>query len=397
LNRLRVFLEEYASQAAEEAPLGPTLDQDAMNIMTVHQSKGLEFSIVFVPALVDHRFPSARIDQKDDWYIPDDLFDKGRYQGREDDERRLFYVAMTRARELAIFSWFTQYTNRPAKVSRFIKDLAVSPAKCHLCKAGQCQPEPCPKSNGRQSILDTDFSQLLAFSVCPHKYYLGYICGFKPPIAPELGFGKILHHVVAELARRSRNGDAPDLAAVDDLLNKAFYLPFASPIAQEKLFKAARRRLIHYVKNFGRELIRTVEVERRFEVPMKLARVRGRIDLLLQAEGGDAQDIELVDFKTAANRPPNKLHQNQLRMYAEAARALGMNPIRLLIHDLDAERGEPILVEDNDRDRAQFSADLERWLEQIHAGDFPPNRSADTCPFCDFVRLCDKTKWRREA
>jgi DNA helicase-2/ATP-dependent DNA helicase PcrA len=397
LTRLRVFLEEYASQAAEEPPLGPTLDQDAVNIMTVHQSKGLEFPVVFVPALVDRRFPSARMDQEVDWYVPKDLFDKKRYQGREDDERRLFYVATTRAREMAVFSWFTQYPRGPAKISRFVKNLAECPAKCHLCKAGRCQPEPGPESDGKQAILDTDFGQLLTFSECPYKYYLGHVCGFKPPIAPALGFGKILHHVLAELARRSRNGVPPNLAAMDTLLNKAFYLPFAGPIEQEKLFSAAQRRLKYYVRNFGRELVRTIEVERRFEWPMKLARVRGRIDLLLQAKDGGPQDVELVDYKTAANRPPSMVHQNQLRVYAEAVRALGMNPIRLIIHDLDAERGEPIPVEDSPHKRALFSADMQRWLEQIHAGDFPPNRSDDTCPHCDFVRLCDTSKWRKRG
>jgi len=390
LTRLRVFLEQYASQAAEEAPPGPTLDQDAVNVMTIHQAKGLEFPIVFVPALLDRRFPSARMGQEQDWYLPGDLFAKERYQGREDDERRLFYVAMTRARELAVFSWFAQYANGPAPVSRFIQSLASAPAKCHLCQAGQCRPAICLGKNGGQPILDTDFGELLTFSECPYKYYLRHVCGFKPPIASELGFGKLLHHVVAELARRSRDGDPPAVDAVDNILSRAFYLPFAGPIDQHKLFKAAKRRLRHYVRNYGVELMRTVEPERRFEVPMNRARVRGRIDLLLKAEMGEPEDVELVDFKTAANRPPSQQHQNQLRLYAEAARALGMNPVRLAIHDLDADRGGRMPVEDSERAREEFRAELQGWLEQIAVGDFLPKWDAKTCPACDFMRLCNR-------
>jgi len=388
LARLRVFLEEFASQAAEETPLGPTLDRDAVNIMTIHQAKGLEFPIVFVPALVERRFPSARMGREEPWYIPADLFAKERYQGREDDERRLFYVAMTRARELLVLSWFTAYPRGTADCSRFVKDLARMEEKEHLQKGGTCRPTVYAKSVGEPAILDTDFGQLLTFSECPYKFYLRHVCGFEPPLALELGYGKVLHHVVAELARRSRGMRTPTSADVDEILSQAFYLPFASPIAHEQLYKAARRRLVNYVRNHGHELVRTIEPERRFEVPMGLARVRGRIDLILQAEGSGSPGIELVDFKTAANRPPSRQHQNQLRMYAEAVRALGMNPIRLAIHDLDADNGGRILVEESESEVAMFRAELRQWLEEIHAGRFPSKRSGLTCPSCDFQNLC---------
>jgi DNA helicase-2/ATP-dependent DNA helicase PcrA len=388
LTRLRIFLEQFASQAAEESPVGPTLDQDAVNVMTIHQAKGLEFPIVFVPALVDRRFPSARMGREQLWYIPDDLFEKDRYQGREDDERRLFYVAMTRARELAVFSWFTQYTHGPAKCSRFVADLVGKCDRGLFCKPTECKPGVTLRGNGRKPTLETDFGQLVAFSECPYKYYLNYVCGFRRAIVPELGFGKFLHHAVAELARRCRDGNPPIVAEVEQILSRAFYLPFAGPIAQEKLFKAARRRLIHYVRSYGQELRRTIEPEWRFEVPMQLARIHGRIDLLLRAEGGAPEDVELVDFKTSANRPPSKQHQNQLRMYGEAARALGMNPVRLVIHDLDAEHGGPMSVEDSERERETFRAELREWIEQIHAGSFSRKKDRKACPSCDFVRLC---------
>lgn len=126
------------------------------------------------------------------------------------------------------------------------------------------------------------------------------------------------------------------------------------------------------------------------EVPMNRARVRGHIDLLLKAETGEPEDVEFVDFKTAANRPLSQQHQNQLRLYAEAARALGMNPVRLAIHDLDADRGGRMPVEDSERAREEFRAELQGWLEQIAVGDFLPKWDAKTCPACDFMRLCNR-------
>jgi DNA helicase-2/ATP-dependent DNA helicase PcrA len=388
--RLRVFLEAFGSQAVEEAPNRPTLDDDALNIMTVHQSKGLEFPIVFVPALVDPRFPSSRMGQKQSWYVPQDLFGVERYEGREDDERRLFYVAMTRAREMLVLSAFSQYSGgERAKPSRFIETLSEGKHTDCLSKLGECNPRVSVKRNGPGEVLVADFGQILAFSECPYKYYLRHVCGFEPPVAPELGFGRFLHHVIAELARRAREGRAPTKADVDEILARSFYLPFAGPIAREKLFKAAKRRLTNYVKNHGRELLRTIEPERPLEIPMESARVTGRIDLLLRAESGAPDEVELVDFKTAVNRPPSKTHQNQLRMYGEAVRKLGMRPVKLVIYDLDGEQGGAIQVEESEAQVKAFRSELNQWINGMRAGNFEPKGRRTQCAPCDFALLCE--------
>lgn len=85
-------------------------------------------------------------------------------------------------------------------------------------------------------------------------------------------------------------------------------------------------------------------VGRRFESPLDGVRFRGRIDLLLRAAGPDPSAVEIVDIKTAENRPPLPQHQNQLRLHAEAARTLSLKPVRLVIHDLDSEDGAAIPV-----------------------------------------------------
>jgi DNA helicase-2/ATP-dependent DNA helicase PcrA len=390
LTRLRVFLEQFASQAAEEALETPILDGGAINIMTVHQAKGLEFPVVIVPSLVDKRFPSSRMGEPKFWYLTNDLFDKVRYEGKEDDERRLFYVAMTRARDLLILSWFTQYEKKAATPSRFIRNVAQYAENACFAKAGECAPQVFVRSNGDTAIMDTDFSQVLTYAECPYKYYLRYVCGFMPPIAIELGFGKALHHVVAELARESAGSKAPTLEDVDRILAESFYLPFAGPIAFEQLHSAARRRLSRYVESYGEELIFTRHPEHRIEVPMETARIRGRIDLVLQAKEGHPEDVVLIDFKTSANRPPSMHHQNQIRMYAEAVKALGMNPVKLAIHDLDDENGERIDIDASEEIVEAFRADLAQILQNITKGKFSRKKSKTGCSACDFTVICAK-------
>ena len=85
-----------------ESPLVNSMDwasNDAVNILTVHSAKGLEFKVVFIVNLVSLRFPST--ERKEPIPIPEALIKEELPEGdfHLQEERRLFYVAMTRARE----------------------------------------------------------------------------------------------------------------------------------------------------------------------------------------------------------------------------------------------------------------------------------------------------------
>ena len=87
------YLLHYARDAYEEFEGEAAADEDAVDILTVHQSKGLEWPIVFIPALVEGRFPSRRAGQPQKWVLPEDVFPpetRQRYEGSEAEERRLY-------------------------------------------------------------------------------------------------------------------------------------------------------------------------------------------------------------------------------------------------------------------------------------------------------------------
>ena len=103
-------LEAYEDFEGEDS-----FDLDAVDILTVHQSKGLEWPVVFVPCLTDKRFPSGKSGRAQDWLLPINVFPalaRSRYEGGDAEERRLFYVAMTRSRDCLYLSWFTKKKNR---------------------------------------------------------------------------------------------------------------------------------------------------------------------------------------------------------------------------------------------------------------------------------------------
>ncbi|MDI6872290.1 MAG: 3'-5' exonuclease, partial [Bacillota bacterium] len=188
LVRLRAFLEHFAGRAGEEVPDEDPEAQDAVRVMTVHQAKGLEFPVVFVPSLVKGRFPSSLTGRPQLWYVPGDLFDRPRYEGREEDEARLLYVALTRAQELLVVSWFERYESKTpgepssrATPSPFLTQhlqAALSGAR-PLCSV----QVPLIGLRHEKKPLLTDFSSLSLYAQCGYRYWLSRVCGFQPLLA----------------------------------------------------------------------------------------------------------------------------------------------------------------------------------------------------------------------
>jgi DNA helicase-2/ATP-dependent DNA helicase PcrA len=121
---LAIHIINYAQGAYEGFDGEAEYVLNAVDLITVHRAKGLEWPAVFVPSVTAKRFPSARTGRQQQWLVPRDRFDAARYEGSDADERRLFYVALTRSRDWLSVSRHDRVTTNRVAPSPYHQELA---------------------------------------------------------------------------------------------------------------------------------------------------------------------------------------------------------------------------------------------------------------------------------
>jgi DNA helicase II / ATP-dependent DNA helicase PcrA len=384
---LHNYLLHYARDAYEEFEGEPSIDLDAVDILTVHQAKGLEWPVVFLPSLTQGRFPSRRAGQPQEWLLSEEVFPKAarrRYEGGDEDERRLFYVAMTRARDALYLSRFERKTNR-FKPSDYFLEVAgrVPPVSEELPLPGP----PATESPKEAPALDVSFSDLASFEECGHRYRLSNVLGFQTQIAPELGYGRAIHHVLRQLAETVRDiGEIPDKQELNRLAEEEFYVPFASLQAWQTMRKAAKRLVNSYVDNYSTDLHRVWAVERPFALHLDDGIVSGRADVILDEEGGRTGSLAIVDYKVSADESRSARYEEQLQIYSLAGRGEGLTVEAAYLHEL--KDGSRSAVNISDAATTEAMASARHHLGRLRTGQFEPAPEPDRCEACEYQRIC---------
>jgi DNA helicase-2/ATP-dependent DNA helicase PcrA len=299
LESLYRYLVYYARDAYEDFPGEPAADLDAVDVLTVHQAKGLEWPVVFLPSLIARRFPSFRSGKPQRWFLPDEVLSdetRRRYEGGDAEERRLFYVALTRARDAVYLSGFKRMTNA-CKPSPYLKEIA---GKASLELASLSVPTLSSKEDSEVPPLEISFSEVALFEDCGYRYRLGSLLGFQQEIAVELGYGKAIHHVLRNVAELSRDkGTIPTANELERLIDDEFYLPFADHPGFVRMHAAAGRLVDRYVTDYKDDLRRVWAIERPFELHLEHGILAGRADIILDEEDGEIGSLAIVDYKVA--------------------------------------------------------------------------------------------------
>jgi ATP-dependent DNA helicase UvrD/PcrA len=361
---------------------------DAVRIMTVHQSKGLQWPVVFIPQLVRNRFPSRAGGGRTAWHlIPEAAFDNAiRYRGGLDDERRLFYVAVTRAQKYLHMSWAPHEGNQAARApSDFFNEVLASKyvkrRPPDYCARKRLDPQP--KSSVANVTLS--FSDLKYFFECPYQFKLRILYGFNAPLDEALGFGKSLHDALAEIHGRALQGEEIDPGEAAALVQQHLRAPYAYPALREKLEAAAKRVVESYIRKNAAQFKNLEYSEKAIEIALgDGVSIAGRIDLVRRIDTGE---VTIVDLKSNDRAQTEMVTETQLHIYALGYKELtGRSADYVEIYELDDQKQKRRSVDDD------FIADVKRDVRTaataLRSNDLPPKPRNQSCGQCDYRRLC---------
>ncbi len=382
---LALHIVNYAQGAYEGFDGEADFVLDAVDLTTVHRAKGLEWLAVFVPSVTANRFPTTRTGEIQNWLVPRGMFNAARYEGSDGDERRLFYVAMTRARDWLSVSRHSRVNTKTVSASPYFQELS----RLELSPENVAIPQFEVNAAETDDPISITYSELALFLECGHAFRLRNLLGFQPRLAPELGYGKAVHHVMRTVATFTRTrGQVPSPTEIETILDESFFLPTANKPAHRQLKDAARRLVATYVQDHEADLHRVWETERPFELHLDGVTISGRADVILDHEGGVAAQLAIVDYKTSVAGETQD-HALQLQVYADAGRREGLDVTAAYVHDLKAASRAAIPVDRGSVEDAETR--VAQAAVQIRNRDYRANPGV-RCRKCEVRTICSSAR-----
>jgi DNA helicase-2/ATP-dependent DNA helicase PcrA len=371
------FLDIFAKDAYPEGITESFYEVDAINIMTVHQAKGLEFPIVFIPFVEKDLFPiKGKLDQ---WIVSPALFDARRYKGDIEDERRLFYVALTRAKKFLFVSYID---NKP---SEFIDEIFTFADEKFYLKENIITNI---QRNRTSSIVKKSIklppisiTSLKYYLQCPFGFKIRFLYGFNPIMDVALGYGKTVHNLIKIISEKKSIPLGRDL---DTLIDEYFYLRYAYGQAYENLKNGVKAILSNFLEKHADKLLRVIESEKPFEYPIGDAIFVGRVDSI---ENEKDNTVNIVDYKVEKDFILSEFEKLQVQFYALVFKEIWDFPVNYsYIHNLSNNHRYPIKVKDEELKKVKQK--LQEISKDIEKGNFVYKPGKEKCRYCDFKSFC---------
>lgn len=397
------FLEFTANGAYPEGHMANTyIRPDAVNIMTVHQSKGLEFTAVFIPQLNMNNFPSGKIGGKSVWHVIEKSYisNSGKIAGDDDnermeEERKLFYVAVTRAKKY-LFLTRSPYKTIGNNISDFMKEAKESPYMLSYDSEMKYTGEHLPEMSADPAPINLNFSILQDYFECAYRFKLSMFYGFVQPIVTAMGYGKAMHEIVQNIHKKYLAGETLTEDDVHAIVNTSFYLPYANEKLAEKMKAGADESAVRYFNKNESDFQNITMAEADIELDMGDGiKVNGRIDLVKRRAQSGEMKTSIIDFKTKDRDVTECVNAEQLKIYALGyAQLTGEKADYLEIYNLDNAETDRQRVTDNLLTNVEN--DIREAAEKIRANDLPRKCTKEKCKKCYLNYLCLTNKEKRE-
>ena len=412
--RLKEFVEylDYFEQAGGSINLEQE-SGDAVQLMTVHAAKGLEFDNVYVLRLVSRGFPAGEKPRLLEF--PPELMKEEQPQGsfHIQEERRLFYVAVTRARQRLTLN---TVENKRTKPSPFLDDIlmdpqikrrdvkqivpvAVEPPQARVEAPTLFDP---PKNTARVGSqigewaatyrppvpepLQLSPSAIGVLESCPQKYLFSRAwCLHSAPVA-AMSFGSVMHNTIKYFIGELAKGHSLPLEEVA----RKFELEWTSAgfeddYQEQEYKKDGLAQLCIFHASTLASPPDVIAQEKPFALPLENNVVlTGRMDQVNRLASGEQ---EIVDYKTGKPQKEDKAKKDvQLSAYALAAREVfDWNPSRLTLYFLQTNHA--VSTTRDDKKLNKVRSEIQEAAADIRAGEFPA-KPGFRCRTCEFESIC---------
>jgi superfamily I DNA/RNA helicase/RecB family exonuclease len=426
--RLSDFLEYlyYFNEARGDVWIEDQPAEDAVELMTVHSAKGLEFPHVFVIRLSRRDFPSGA--RKVVFEFPPDLMKEEKPEGdfHIQEERRLFYVALTRAKQRLTLCTVVNKWKKPSvfledmledrKVKTFdAQQLAPKVALAGIEEAAAPEPDSADPSDlfaglrkrglreasraysrvalwakafhpPRPEPLQLSASAISEYENCPMKYMLHRMWSIRGGPHAEATFGSVMHQTVQEFVRELRQGRKVSVEDLGMIYEREWSSAgFPDDYHENEYRREGREALTKFHATYTAAPADVVYQEKAFELPVQHEiLVAGRID---QVNRVGRKEYEIVDYKTGRQKDAKKAADDlQLSIYALAAReVLEIEPTRLGFYNLMTN--EAVSTTRDRKALAEAKQRIAEVADRIRGGDFAP-KPGYGCASCDYKPIC---------
>ncbi|MGB2621137.1 MAG: UvrD-helicase domain-containing protein [Candidatus Acidiferrum sp.] len=410
---------DYYSQAGGTISLEEDFPGDAVQLMTVHGAKGLEFPQVFLLRINNKKFPATERSRV--FEFPAALMKEGEpaEQFHIQEERRLFYVALTRAENRLTL---TTLAEKKGKIPVFLEDILMdpaikrrdvhhlspkppeiaAPAKKETADGADAQLFPAstepPKIFSRIADWALAFhpptaepltlspSAVSGYRSCPQQYLFSRSWSLKEGPKAMLSFGSVMHTTIKRFIDQLRKGVKLPFEEVARIFETEWSSAGFEDEYQESGYKKDG---LEQLRAFHAALLeappQVLEQEKSFELPLENnVTIIGRMD---QVNSLGRNDVEIVDYKTGKPKKDADAKKDlQLSLYALAAKEIfEWNPVRLVFHYLQNNQTQATTRDAKQLDEAQKIV-LETAAD-IRAGEFPP-KPGFVCRNCAYKPIC---------
>ena len=359
-----------------------------VQVMTIHQTKGLEFPIVFVAGL-EKRNPGADyIDPLLSKYYHRSVFEP--YDRIQDfDQMRLSYVAFSRAEQLLVLV----SKGKPFKYYTDLFHYTPSYDGINLSAYKKIKLKSKPIKTNKTEYGFT--SHINVFDICPKQYLMYKEYSFTPARDAQLVFGSLVHQTIEDIHKHviEKNPDKLDEDKIIQYFekNKQGFIKRGIHVFLEK---EALTQILNYFSNNKSEVFKVKETEVEIVVDEKDYYLKGVLDLIQ----GDNGKIDILDFKSQkrpeAESKIMESYKKQLAIYSHIVeKKKGIKPDRTIIYWTGEPDKDRAFMEINTGDSV-VSEVMEHFNDivcKIRNKDFDVKKrpGGKICNDCDFRHCCN--------